>query len=396
MSMGTMSTATLKQAVLKQEAFVARHQDEWAEFEAWLVARGDSPREARKSQAQWQGLRDEEMPARYRRLCQQLALARSRGYSPLVVERLQSLTQRGHAVFYRAPPPQWRRALGFFLADFPRLVRAQRGCLLAAALLFLVPLVGAFVAVQISPELVYTVYDPVQLAQYESMYDPAAPERKLGRDSGSDLMMFGYYIMNNISIGLRTFASGLLAGVGSMVVLFTNGLMIGGIAGHLQVVGHGDPFWRFVAGHSAPELTAIVLSGAAGMQLGLALIAPGRRRRVDALIEAGKVGAKLCLGVFAMLLFAAFVEAFWSSIGWMPAAVKYAVGGLLWTLTLGWLALGGRGGSAHAAPPRDPPSARPSMAGPDDPQPALSRQGKHHDVLATSSTTSAASSRADA
>ena len=56
------------------------------------------------------------MPARYRRLCQQLALARSRGYSPQVVERLQALTQRGHAVFYRAAPPQWRRALQFFLA----------------------------------------------------------------------------------------------------------------------------------------------------------------------------------------------------------------------------------------------------------------------------------------
>ena len=48
------------------------------------VARGDSPRQARASHLQWRGLRDEDMPARYRRLCQQLALARSRGYSPVV------------------------------------------------------------------------------------------------------------------------------------------------------------------------------------------------------------------------------------------------------------------------------------------------------------------------
>ena len=91
-----------------------------------------------------------------------------------------------------------------------------------------------------------------------------------------------------------------------------------------------------------------MLAGAAGMQLGLALVAPGRRRRVDALIESGKVGAKLCLGVFAMLVFAAFVEAFWSSIGWMPAWIKFSVGGVLWTLVLGWLVLGGRGKSSHA------------------------------------------------
>lgn len=347
------SGTALREAVLKQEAFVARHQDEWNAFEAWLVARGDSPRQARASQANWQGLRDEDVPARYRRVCQQLALARSRGYSPQVVERLQSLTQRGHAVFYRAPPPLWRRALLFFLADFPRLVRAQRGCLLAAALLFVVPLVGSFIAVQASPELVYTVMSPADAAEMEQMYDPADPQRKLGRESGDDVAMFGVYIMNNISIALRTFASGLIFALGSVYVLIMNGLIIGGTAGHLQGVGHGDPFWRFVAGHSGPELTAIVLAGAAGLQLGLALVAPGRRRRVDALIEAGRVGARLCLGIFAMLVFAAFVEAFWSSIGWMPALVKYAVGATLWTLILLWLALGGRGGSAHAALPRD-------------------------------------------
>ncbi|PAK99903.1 hypothetical protein B8W90_14245, partial [Staphylococcus hominis] len=70
--------------------------------------------------------------------------------------------------------------------------------------------------------------------------------------------MFGYYIMNNISIGLRTFASGLLAGLGTVLVLLFNGLTIGAAAGHLQHIGHGDPFWRFVCGHGAFELTAIV------------------------------------------------------------------------------------------------------------------------------------------
>jgi hypothetical protein len=79
-------------------------------------------------------------------------------------------------------------------------------------------------------------------------------------------------------------------------------------------------------------------------------VAPGRRRRADALIEAGRTGAKLCLGIFGMLVFAAFVEAFWSSIGWIPAAVKFGVGGTLWSLVLLWLALGGRGTPPAAAP----------------------------------------------
>ncbi len=334
---------------MRQTHFVARHEAEWEAFGKWLDARAGSPRSARAARG-WQGLRDEDVPAKYRRLCQQLALARRRGYSPVVTARLQELMQRGHNALYRPAPPRWRQALEFLLADFPRLVRAQRGCLWVSAALFTASTVGMYLAVHWQPELIHTLFDPVKLAQMESMYDPAAPDARLGRDSGGDLAMFGYYIANNIGIGFRTFASGLLAGIGSLLVLAFNGLVFGGVAAHLQGIGHGDPFWRFVVGHAAPELSAIVIAGAAGLRLGLDLVAPGQRSRLDALVEGGKVGGKLCVGIFVMLLFAAFVEAFWSSIGWIPAGVKYAVGALLWALVLGWLAFGGRSGSVRGLP----------------------------------------------
>lgn len=324
---------------MRQEHFIVRHQAEWLAFEQWLDARAARPRRARADRG-WRGLADEDLPAAYRRLCQQLGLARRRGYSPQLVARLQELMQRGHAVMYRPPLPRWRRAFEFFLADMPRLVRAESGVMWASLALFAIPLVASFLAVQLKPELIHTLMDTQQVAELEAMYDTASS--KLGREAESDLMMFGYYIFNNIGIGLRTFASGLLAGVGPALALAFNGVIIGGVAGHLQLSGHGDPFWRFVAGHSAFELSAIVIAGGAGLRLGLDMLAPGRRRRVDALVEGGRRGARLCLGVFAMLLAAAFIEAFWSSIGWIPAMVKYSVGGGLWALVLAWLWFGGR------------------------------------------------------
>jgi len=327
---------------MKQEHFVQRHQPEWIAFEHWLDERGESARKARAERRNWHGLSDADMPSRYRRLCQQLALARRRGYSPVVTDRLQALMHRGHGLLYRTPLPHWQRAAHFLLAGFPRLVRAERGCMLASFALFWIPIAVIFAAIQWQPELSSSLFEPAQLMQFERMYDPADPARKLGRDNGTDVAMFGHYVWNNVSIAFRTFASGLVLGVGSIVVLITNGVMIGGVAGHLQAVGHGDPFWRFVAAHSAPELTAIVIAGGAGLRLGLALIAPGQRRRADALVDAGRRGALLCAGVLAMLVFAAFVEAFWSSIAWMPAWIKYSVGGALWALTAAWLLLGGR------------------------------------------------------
>ncbi|WP_226469620.1 stage II sporulation protein M [Luteimonas panaciterrae] len=333
---------------MRQAHFIARHEAEWQAFEKWLEARGDNPRQAR-AERKWDGLRDEDMPVHYRRLCQHLALARRRGYSPVVTTRLQDLMQRGHNALYRPAPPRWRRALEFLIADFPRLVRAQRGCLWISAALFVIATVGMYLAVQWKPELIHSLFNPQQIAEFEAMYDPGATHTRIGRESGGDLIMFGHYILNNVSIAFRTAASGFLAGIGSLLALAFNGVIFGGIAAHLQTVGHGDPFWRFVVGHGAPELTAIVIAGAAGLRLGLDLLAPGRRRRIDALIEGGKVFARLCLGVFAMLVFAAFVEAFWSSIGWMPAWIKFSVGGALWAGVLFWLWRGGRGAMTHAS-----------------------------------------------
>ncbi|MFT4257253.1 MAG: stage II sporulation protein M [Pseudoxanthomonas sp.] len=339
---------------MRQEQFVARHQAEWQAFEHWLQVRGEvrTPREAHRDNAE---LADEDMPQRYRRICQQLALARRRGYSPVVTERLQLLMQRGHNLLYRTPPPRWWRAVEFLLAEFPRLVRSEAACMWVALALFAVPLLTWLALLQWKPELIHALMSPQQIAQLESMYDPANPAHKLGRDSGSDWYMFGVYVMNNISIGLRTFASGLLAGVGTILVLLFNGTQIGAAFGHLQRIGSGDALWRFACGHGAFELTAIVLAGGAGLRLGMGLIAPGRLRRVDALVEGGKKGAKLCLGVVVMLLVAAFIEAFWSSIGSIPAAVKYAVAAVLWTLVLAWLFLGGRSHGAQSPDLSDAP-----------------------------------------
>jgi len=320
---------------MKQERFVALHGGEWDRLQAWLDALERQPKRM---------LRDEsslDFPASYRRLCHHLALARGRGYSHEVTERLQRIVQQGHRLLYRAPPPRWQRMAAFLTGGFPRLVRAQWRCMLAAAVLFYLPALVMLVLIQWRPELAHSVFDSQQLADFEKMYDPA--NQHIGRSSGTDMQMFGYYVMNNVGIAFRSFASGLLFGVGAVYVLGANGVLIGGVAGHLTAIGYGGPFWRFVAAHSAFELTALVIAGGAGLKLGLTLLAPGRQRRGPALVAAGWIGAQLALGAFAMLLVAAFLEAYWSSNASLPDAVKFGSAALLWLLVLGWLGFAGRG-----------------------------------------------------
>jgi uncharacterized membrane protein SpoIIM required for sporulation len=330
---------------VKQESFQALHGAEWDAIEAWLAARLRPRARDRGSDAPGV-MADHEFPAAYRRLCQQLSLAERRAYSTLLLDRLRDLAHRGHLVLYRPRPVRARVALEFFAAEFPRLVRRHWRSMAVSAVLLFLPFVALTATLQVRPELAHSFFDPERLAELEAMYDPADGATRTGRDDETDLMMFGFYVWNNVSIGFRTFASGLLAGVGPAVVLTMNGVFFGAVAGHLTAIGYGGPFWRFVATHGAPELIAIVIAGGAGLQIGMAVLAPGRRTRGRALVESGSDGARLALGVFAMLVFAAFVEAYWSSRTDLPDALRFTVAGLLWVGILAWLAIGGRNARA--------------------------------------------------
>lgn len=325
---------------MKQSQFERLHQAEWQAFSETLDAL-----ERRKKPA---SVSIGAFPAAYRRVCQQLALAQARGYSTHAVDNLQLLVQRGHQQLYRHRSPLAGRLLGFILGGFGRLVREQWRYVVTASLLFYISLLGMAALVLAFPELVYSLISPEQVEQMEAMYDPDAS--RLGRfgerGSGEDWVMFGYYVMHNIGIAFQTFAGGLVFGLGSLFYLLFNGLTIGAIAGHLTGIGYHQPFWSFVIGHGAFELTAITLAGAAGLKLGDALIAPGHLTRGEALRLAAAKAVRLVAGAGLLLLIAAFVEAYWSSMTYPSASVKYAVGALLWLLVGLYLLLSGR--DSHA------------------------------------------------
>jgi uncharacterized membrane protein SpoIIM required for sporulation len=155
-------------------------------------------------------------------------------------------------------------------------------------------------------------------------------------------MMFGHYIRNNISVAFQCFAGGLFAGLGSLFFLGYNGVHSGAIGGYLTERGLSSTFYSFIVTHSAFELTAIVLSGAAGLQIGHALLQPARLTRQQALVEATEESAVVLYGVTAMLLVAAAIEAFWSSAAWLPHPAKYGVAAVCWIAVMTYFAFAGR------------------------------------------------------
>jgi uncharacterized membrane protein SpoIIM required for sporulation len=174
------------------------------------------------------------------------------------------------------------------------------------------------------------------------MYSPAAESIGRRRTVDTDWMMFGFYIRNNIGVAFQCFAAGLFAGVGTLFFLAYNAALGGAVAGYLTERGMASTFYSFIVTHAAFELTAIVLAGGAGLKLGHALLAPGRRTRLAALVTAAEQSSVILYGVTVLLVIAAAVEAFWSSARWLNPAVKYGVAAVCWTAVLSYLILQGR------------------------------------------------------
>ncbi len=323
---------------MKQIQFIEHYESIWVQLQTWLDYLA-LPARKRKHQTPPSG----QFADLYRQTCHHLALAQTRHYSPALLERLNHLVVSGHQQLYREREPIWARLWNFLVLEFPAQVRAQWRLVLLSAVVFYGSM-GLFIFLtQWQPDLVYSVLEPDQVAMMEVMYDPALHDR-LGREreADSDFYMFGHYIRNNTSIGFQAFTSGLLLGVGTLFILLFNGIVLGSVAGHLTYIGYNDTFWGFVAGHSAFELTAILLSGAAGFKLTQALLFPQRKTRLYALRDNGRIAVQLMYGAALLFLMAAFVEAFWSSQAAMPLSIKYTVGAVLWLLVIGWLWGAGR------------------------------------------------------
>ena len=336
---------------MRQAEFERRHGEEWTRFEAWLAARTLRPKRTKGKDKAADApalLQTADVPAAYRALCGQLALARERRYGPNLVERLNRLVLRGHHELYGAAAPSTEGFLHFVRAGFPAVVRREWRTIALASLLFFGPLFGLILAIQFFPEFASVVVPSDQLREMEQMYSPA--NAHLGRRAAASAFeMFGFYVWNNVRIGFQTFAGGVLAGLGTLAFLLFNGVFIGAVIGHLTQVGLGPQIWSFVAGHSAFELGAIAVSGAAGLKLGAALLAPGARTRKLALVEEGRIAFRLMGGAALMFFVAAIVEGFWSPLTSVDPLIKYAVGTGNCLLVLCYFLFAGRAGSRSAA-----------------------------------------------
>lgn len=275
-----------------------------------------------------------ELGTLYRAAAADLAIARASFPADPVRRRLETLVSRAALLVY--DPRQRRESLlTFFIDGYWRRVAERPRPLLLAAILLLVPAIMA---------AVWAAQDPGAAGGFvPSEFSGAAdPPADAGTTSAQEAAFSVFLFTHNIQVTFLVFAAGIAAGIGTAVVLVNNGLILGAITGLAIEAGNGPAFFDFIVPHGPLELSCIVVSAAAGLRLGFALIDPGERTRADSLKAEALAAIEIVLGTMPWLVAAGVSEAFIRSSG-LPTPALVAVGaglfGIYWGLVVwrGWL-----------------------------------------------------------
>jgi uncharacterized membrane protein SpoIIM required for sporulation len=312
--------------------FEHKNNERWAEYERLVGVLEKGRKDALAG----------EMPRRFREICTDLSLAESRMYGSRITERLNALVIRGYELIYRKGRGGWSRVAEFLVAGFPQAVRRERRLFWLCNAVFWLPFFTMMFSAAHEIRWVQALLGSDGMASMEQMYGGKDQQiAHLREEYGSNFMMFCFYIYNNVAIDFRIFAGGMAAGVGTLFFLLFNGLHLGAAAGYVNHACDPESFWSFVSGHSSFELLGMVVSGMAGMRLGLAILKPGRLPRTRALAEASKEALPLIYGAALLTTLAAVIEGFWSAQP-IPSEVKYAFGIAGWILCAAYFLTAGR------------------------------------------------------
>jgi len=252
----------------------------------------------------------------YRRTAADLAIAREEVSDRRLVNYLNHLVGRAHGAIYRSESSGFGVFITFFRYEFPAVFRKTFRYTLTSFTVFLLSGVFAYTACVFDQGFA----DHIEPGRREKI----ASHTNWTEDANNANPLAATSIQqNNITVTFLAFAGGVLAGVGTLWVLFTNGLMLGMVF-QLCIQYRFWDILIFIAAHGVIELTAIFISGGAGLLIGKALLMPGDLRRIDALVENGRLAIKLILGCIPMLLIAGLIEGFISPAH-IPAAFKFSI-----------------------------------------------------------------------
>ena len=281
----------------------------------------------------------DEMAQQFTELVNDLGYSKTFYPHSKVTQYLNDLASRIYLNIYKNKREETSRIGRFFKTELPLTIRKHHREILYAFLIFVgFALIAAFSAAH-DETFVRGVMGDDYVEMTEDNISKGEPFGVYKQ--GSALNMFAYIALNNIFVSFRVFVFGIFIGLGSIKEMFLNGVMVGSFQYYFFAKGLGWQSILVIWTHGTLEISAIILSGAAGLILGNSILFPGSHKRLHSLMQGVKDGLKIMIALVPVLLVAAFLEGFvtrysysampyWISIFILAASLIFIIWYFVW------------------------------------------------------------------
>ena len=301
------------------DALAAARRDEWDR----LAALG--------SKSRLSGPESDELIAAYQAGAADHSLIRSTVGVSVHGDRLSLWLGRARRSFTGVSTNSLDRVSRFFVFDLPASLYRIRWLTLAITVASFVVALTVGLWLNANPQYLLHLGTAAQLKSYADQdfvgYYSAHP----------DAAFAGQVWTHNATLTAATIATG-ISGIGPIYFLFTNAYSVGQAGAIVAQYGRADHFWLYIAPHGQLELYSIFVSGAAGLMLFWAWVAPGARTRQRALFEEGRAMFTVVIGLIISLAMSGIIEGYVTRQPW-PWPVKIGIGtvALLIFLSYQWI-----------------------------------------------------------
>lgn len=248
------------------------------------------------------------LAARFVQLTDDLAYARTFYPDAPVTQYLNGLASRLHQQIYRNRPETRGRFWRFWRTELPLLFRQSHRELLLSALIFTAAVALGAVSTLHDDTFVRLILGDGYVNQtLENIErgDPLAIYKQDGRTE-----MFLQITFNNVRVAFLAFILGVAGSLGTVWLLFSNGVMLGAFQAFFYLKGYLLTSVLTIWIHGTLEISAIVIAGCAGLTMGNALLFPGTYPRLHSFRKGAKQGLKIAVGLVPIFILAGFLESF--------------------------------------------------------------------------------------
>jgi uncharacterized membrane protein SpoIIM required for sporulation len=296
----------MKRATLKSSQFRKEREASWRELDQ-LVGRMEA-----KSPSVLEPAELMRLPTLYRAALSSLSVARAISLDRSLLGYLENLANRTYFQIY-GPRAGFGEVLGqFFAESWPHAVRTLARPIMLSVLVLMLSACAGFWLTSHDVEWYYTLMSqdiasgrsPTSSTESlrEALYDNADA-------SGGALSFFSSFLfVHNSQIAMLCFALGIALGVPTLVLLISNGMMLGTFFALYAGRGLGFELGGWLIIHGGTELLAIALCGGAGLAIADGLLFPGQKTRLRSLADRGRLGGIVALGSVGMLMVAGALE----------------------------------------------------------------------------------------